>query len=252
MTGLTARVVLTFVLLTSAAPAAGPAPEVVRYENDRLSVTATDVPLDRLLAQIAAVTNATIRGTAPSRPVSADFQAVPLREGLTRLFGEESFMLTYANDGTLRTIDLLGRGVPGTPSPVISTTPSPRPPLADEEAQAQILRRTIPATGPLAGALGTDAPTIGQVLHAVLREPRAAVRAAAREEALAAFARDPESEAAYLSTLVPVDDAVLADMLRRMAVADGSAEEWMAALATRAPSAALRGKASAVLDAMRR
>lgn len=242
--------VLLVVLATAGAKAGDPTPEIVRYEPERLTVRVTDVPLDRLLAQIAAVTKATIRGTAPPRPITVDFQAIPLREGLARIFGEESFMLTYANDGTLRTIDLLARGA-GTPAPPPSAAPSPRPPLAEEEEQAAILRRTVPASGPLAGALANDQPTIGQVLHAVLREPRASVRAAAREEALTTFARDAEIAAAYLSTLTPVDDAVLAQMLRTSAVAEGSAEEWMAALATRAPSAALRQKASAVLEAMR-
>ena len=228
------------------------ASERIRYEGDRLTVRATEVPLDRLLAEIAAVTKVTIRGTAPARPVSVDFQSVPIREGLLRIFGEESFMLTYGSDGTLRAIDLLGRGDAVGPSPVAGVSPSPRPPLAKEEEQAAILRRPIRMEGALADALGTEEPALGQVLHAVLGQTDGALRAEAREQTLAAFARDPEAEAAYLSTLEPVDDEVLANMLRSMAAEPGAAEEWMATLANGAPSAGLRAKAAAVRAIMQR
>ena len=55
--------------------------------------------------------------------------------------------------------------------------------------------------------------------------------------ALEAFGRDPEVEAAYLSTLTPVDDATLAKILRAPDP-EGAAEEWMAALAA---ACAVRG-----------
>jgi hypothetical protein len=234
---------------TDASPQAA---ERIQYEGDRLTVRATDVPLDRLLAEIAAVTKVTIRGTAPSRPVRVDFQAVPVREGLLRIFGEESFMLRYGSDGTLRAIDLLGRGDAVGTVAVASISPSPRPPLAKEEEQAAILRRPVRMEGALADALGTEEPALGQVLHAVLGQTDGALRAEAREQTLAAFARDPEAEAAYLSTLEPVDDETLAAMLRNMAAEPGAAEEWVAALATRAPSAKLRAKAAAVQTIMQR
>jgi len=89
------------------------------------------------------------------------------------------------------------------------------------------------------------------VLHAAVQEHDPAARAAARDAALGALTVDPEVEAAYLSTLAPVDDAVLAKILRASA-AEGAAEEWMAALVARAPSAELRAKAAAVLTALQR
>jgi hypothetical protein len=77
------------------------------------------------------------------------------------------------------------------------------------------------------------------------RDP--AARAAAREAALAAIARDPEVEAAYFSTFEPVDDAVLARALEGSAGDPRSVAAWMGALATGAPSPALRAKAARVL-----
>lgn len=238
--------------LTSTPVATPQAAERIEYEGDRLTLRATDVPIDRLLAEIAAVTKVTIRGTASSRPVSVDFRSVPVREGLLRIFGEESFMLRYGSDGTLRAIDLLARGEATPVAPVPVASPSRRPPLAEEEEQAAILRRTVRMEGALADALGTEQPALGQVLHAVLGQTDGALRAEAREQTLAAFARDPEAEAAYLSTLEAVDDETLAGMLRNMAAEPGAAEEWMAALATRAHSAKLRAKAAAVQTIMQR
>ncbi|MEO6028559.1 MAG: hypothetical protein ABIR79_16960 [Candidatus Binatia bacterium] len=248
MTRLAAIVLVLAMLVGRWAVAAEPAADVVRYEDGRLTVRATDAPLDRVLGQIAAVTGATMRGAMPSRTASFDFTALTLSDGLTRILGAESFMLTYSGDGTIRTIDLLGRGAAPPPSPRPSG--AARPPLADEEAQAAVLQQPVAVSGPLRRALGSSTPAVGRVLHAVTLEHRTTVRAAAREAALGAFVRDPAIEAAYLSTLVPVDDATLARMLRATA-AEGAAEEWMAALAARAPSPALREKATAVLAALK-
>ncbi|MCC6849633.1 MAG: hypothetical protein IT294_14110 [Deltaproteobacteria bacterium] len=232
--------------------AATPAPAGVRWEDGRLSVRVVDAPLDRVLVEIAAATRAALRGEVEARSVTIDFTALPVADGLARLLGAESFMLTYAADGSLRTIDLLTRGVPVTPAPSVGTTSSPRPPLADEEEQAVVLQRPVAVAGPLAAAVGGDAAPIGLVLHVAVGERDPAARAAARDVALAAFARDPEVEAAYLSTLAPVDDVVLARILHGAAADPRGVEEWLAALAGHAPSAALRAKAAAVLAVLPR
>jgi len=150
-------------------------------------------------------------------------------------------------------IEMLGSGPPVSPMPSVATlaTPSPRPPLAEEEDQAVVLQRPVAVAGPLAEAIGSEQAPVGRVLHAAAQEHDPAVRAAARDAALGAITADPEVEAAYLSTLAPVDDAVLAQILRASG-ADGAAEEWMTALVARAPSAELRAKAAAVLTALKR
>lgn len=237
----------------SAAATPTPAPDRMRYDAGRLTVRVTDAPLDRVLGEIAAVTHATVHGSVGARPVSIDMTDVPLSDALARIFGAESFMLTYAGDGTLRAITMIGNGVgvPVEASPSSRPTATPRPPLAEEEDQAKILQRPVAVTGALATAVGRARPPVGRVLHAALQERSPAVRAAAREAALAALARDPEVEAAYLSTLAPVDDAVLAKIFRSTGP-EGAAEEWMAALASRASSPALRAKAAAVLAELRK
>jgi hypothetical protein len=231
--------------------AATPPPGIVRYAAGRLTVSVTAMPLDRLLGELAAVTHATIRGAVDPRSITIDFKDAPLSDGLTRIFGAESFMLTYANDGTIRTIELLGKGAPPSSTPAVRSAPSPAAPFAEEEAQAVVLQRPLTVSGPLAAVVGSEHPPIGRVLHAAVHEEDAAVRAAARDAVLVAFAEDPDAEAAYLSTLTPVDDAVLATILRGRGP-KGAAEEWLAALAARAPSAELRRKAAEVLTVLER
>jgi hypothetical protein len=257
MRGVVAIALLLLLWAPVRAPADDPpTDEVVRYENGLLTVRANDVAVDRLLGQIAAQTGATMRGIPPTRTASFDFRDVPLAEGLKRILGEDSFMLAYGTDGQVRTIRFLGRG-----EAVTMPSPAPSPdaavgageaPLAEEEKQAGVLQKPVVVTDhpPLRRALGTTTPAIGQVLHATTQQTLPNVRAGARETVLKTFASDPEVEAAYLSTLEPVDDATLAQMLKTSS-APGAAEEWMSALSTRAPSPALRLKAAAVLKALR-
>jgi hypothetical protein len=235
----------------STGAAATASEDVVRYENGRLTVSVVDAPLDRVLAQIAAVTQATVRGGVTPRTVSIDFKDMPLAKGLTRIFGAESFMLTYGSDGALRTIAMLGQGTAVAPPAPTAPSASPQAAVAEAEDQAAVLQRPVPVAGQLAAAVGSPEPAAGVLLHAVLRETNPEVRAAARQALIEAFTRDPEIERAYLSTLAPVENATLATMLATMGPG-GAAQEWMALLSGRAPSMPLRLKATAVLTSLQR
>jgi hypothetical protein len=226
-------------------------PDVVEYRDDRLTVRVTAGPLARVLSEIARASGAEVRGAVPAREVTATLDRVPLSEALATLLGEQSFVLRYGSDGALRAIELLGVGPSASPL-TASPTPTASPaPLVEEEAQAAILQRPVPVSGALARAVGTQTPSAGRLLHAALGEERVTVRADAREALLAAFTADPEIEAAYLSTLRPVDDRALATIMRGSARGKG-AEDLMATFAARAPSPELRAKAAAVLEELRR
>ncbi len=237
-------------------PTGGSAGPDVRWAGDRLSVHATAEPLARVLDLVASATGVEVRGTVPAGEVTVALDDVPLATALEAILRDHSFMLTYASDGALRTIDLLAAGAAapagtsptGAPSPAYS--PAPRS-LADEERQAAVLQRRVHVSGPVATALGTDTPTAGELLQAALGNDDARARAASREAILTAFGTDPDLEAAYLSTLAPVADATLATMFRQMA-RGAAAEELMAALAGRTPSHELRYKAGAVLAELRK
>jgi hypothetical protein len=230
-----------------------PGAPTVKFEQDRLTVRVDAMPLKEVLDRVAKATGATIRGSVPDRTVTVSVTAAPLSEGLETILGSHSFILKYGSGGAPRAVELLGAGEPvalvpaATPGvaavPGVAATPGP---LEAEEAQAKILQRTVRVSGDLAAAVGSEQPAIGRLLHAVVREPDAGVRAAARDALIAALSGDPEAEAAYLSTLTPVENEVLANMLQKSSAEDGAAA-WMAYLAARAPSEALRAKAAAVL-----
>lgn len=234
--------------------AADVSPGVVQYAHDRLTIHVVAMPLPAFLAELERQSGATVRGVVPDRTVTADLVNAPLTDALDTILGAESFMLTYGSDGSLRAIEMLAAGTVVAPTPAATPTSAAhettRKPLAEEERQAAVLQRRVSVSAALGRAVGEEEPSVGRLLHAVLGERGAALRAEAREAVLAAFARDPETEAAYLSTLQPVDDAILARTFGAQSV-DGSAEEWLTALAARARSQELRDKATAVLDVLR-
>ncbi len=237
-------------LLASAFARADDAPPL-RYADGRLTLRVERMPIADVLHRIGDATGAVVRGDVPSGEVTVALESVPISVALDTILGSHSFMLTYGAHGALRSIDLLGTGPPVTlfPTPAAGRTPGIS--LAAEQQQANVLQREVPAWGELQGAFaGTEPLTVGRLLHAVVSDGRPGVRAAAREVVLNAFVEHPEVEAAYLSTLTPVDDATLAGMLRGSNV-DGSAEEWLSAVTARAQSQALKEKAAAVLRELR-
>ena len=247
-----------FHLGETAALAATPAPpEVLRYERGRLTLHAAGVSLAGVLEAIARVSGAALRGTLPSDDVTATLDDVPLADALTTVLHGRSFMLVYDGGGALRVIELLeaAPAVASSPEPPtlpIAATSSPSSgTLAEEEAQAAVLQRPVAISGTLARALGDEQITTGRLLYAATNEPQSAVRAEAREALLATFAADPAREAAYLSTLTPVANDVLARILRG-SEQDGGAQELMAELASRSRSPELRAKAAAVLQELQR
>ena len=243
--------ILVVALLASASAwAADEAPPPVRYADGCLTLRVERMQIADVLRRVGDATGAVVRGDVPFGEVTVALENVPLSVALDTILGSHSFMLTYGAHGALRSIDLLGAGPPITPAP---GTPKPTPgiSLAAEEHQASFLQREVPAWGELQGAFpGPEPLTVGRLLHAVVNDKRQGVRAAAREVVLNAFVEHPEVETAYLSTLTPIDDATLAGMLRASNV-DGSAEEWMSALASRARSQELKDKAAAILRELR-
>jgi hypothetical protein len=237
--------VLLVAILTAPAVKSAESEPQVRYDDGRLTLRVEQMPIAEVLRRIGDATGATIRGDVPAGDVTVAVEHVPLTVALDTVLGSHSFMVTYGAKGALRSIDLLGAG-----PPVTAPAATVAPPLAAEEAQAATLQHQVPATGALAGAFGAEPLTVGRLLHAVINDQRPDVRAAARESILDAFLGHPELEAAYLSTLTPVEDTTLASLLRASSVGN-SAEDWLSALGTRARTPELKRKAASVLAALR-
>ena len=245
------RLMLAFALacLAVSALAGGGEAPLVNYDDGRLAVHADRVPVAAVLAEVARVAGASLRGNAPDREVSADLRDVPIEDVLERLLGKDNFALVYAADGRVRTIELLaeGSGLPSWPQPAGGVAG----PEAEEtpERQEDVLARRVAVTGRLAAALRNSDPTARQLINAALQQRSGRVRSEAQRRLLEAFDADPEIEDAYTRSFDTVDHPTLARMLRRMG--PGHAEGFMAKLAAQARSEQLRLKAAALLELLR-
>ena len=220
----------------------------VRCDAGRLTLHAAKTPIGAVLSDVARACGATIRGTPVQRDVSADLDDVPVDEALVRLLGKDNVALTYGADGRLRTIALLGAARAPSAWPPLASVPSSEANASVEHVQ-EVMNRPVEVTGRLAAALGTRRPTAGQVVLAALQQPSGKVRSEAQHRALAAFDSDPEIEDVFARTLLAVDDATLARMMRDWRGDHG--EGFLAKLAERARSPELRAKAAAVVEQLR-
>ncbi len=121
-----AEVAFTAVAICAAA-AGGPvgaSEDIVAYRDGTLTVRLEAVPSTDVLAEIARASGAEIRGELHEpRPVSAAFDAVPLREALGRLLPGQAFALRYAGD-RLAAIELLDVGKEPPPAPPLDAGPA--------------------------------------------------------------------------------------------------------------------------------
>jgi hypothetical protein len=117
------RLVLVAAIVSFApARAVEPPAPLVEYHDDALTARLDNVPLGQVLDALAEATGAEITGPRDDqRRVSARFTAVPLPQALFWLLDDESFTLTYGDDGRPARIELLGEPPPPPP-------PTKRPP----------------------------------------------------------------------------------------------------------------------------
>jgi hypothetical protein len=92
----TAAVVVLAATCTAGTVAQAVSPGQIRCANDRVSVALDGVPLASALQAIAAAAGARLHGEV-ARPsdVTVVFDALPLRDALPRLLGDQNFTLTY-------------------------------------------------------------------------------------------------------------------------------------------------------------
>lgn len=211
--------VLVFVLAVAAEDA-----RALRLElrGDRLTLLARDVPLESVLAMFADRLGVEVHGRpAESRQVHFEFEAVPVVDALQRLLDRESFTLTYAASGALRSIALHGR----LRTPPREEDSGLAPPPAAAAASAAGAER--PAE------IVVGQPMLGSLPQGALPEQRAAIRAAATGTMLEALMQDE----AFLERL--------------RANTGEQPEEFLARLATSAPSEDVRAGAAAALENLR-
>ncbi len=245
--------VVAAALLAGSARADEPAERVVTYANDRLTVHATKAPADDLLAEVGRASGAEIRGGVIPHDVTAEFDDVPLDEGLHRLLGDQNFLLKYGSHG-LRAIVLLGGPAApvvaaATPATVVAATSTTLMPSTATLGEALRSHPPVPVTGRLAQALGTTMPTVDQLINAALHQQDPDVRAEALRAGLNAVETDAALRGAFMATMNRIDEATLGTTLRN--VSADHAEEFVAQIAAEAKSSEIRVKASSLLQRIR-
>jgi hypothetical protein len=172
------------------------------------------------------------------RVLPRDLSRMALPDAVARRLGVDSWLLTFGDDGRLRSVTVLG------PRP--SLGPAEPRPAAPGAALPPLARTfTLPDGGPLARRIGATTATGLQLADLALREPDPDVRADAVRVAVDAAMQDPALERALLEALAAFDDRTLAH-----AVADAAGEGaagLMALVAERARGRPLGVRAAAVL-----
>ncbi len=226
---------------------------VVRYHEDRLSVHAADVPVPQFLDVLGARTGATIAGPVEQDAhVSAEFDDVPLNEGLERAIGKNSFALIYDRAGRLRAVKLLARGsatavayAPPAPKPAASPLDTPYLFLPIGLTSPFQAHAPIPVDGALAKALGTTTATFEQLVDATVHDADPAVRAEAIRVAVTAVDQEDHLRDALTSSVGSLDDALLARLVDRMT--SGHGEEVLRGIAEHSGRDELRSRSESLL-----
>ena len=230
-------------------PAGASAPLVVRYHDEKLTVRATNAATADVLQELARSTGASIQGAQPTMPhISADFENVPLVEGLSRLFGKNSFNVVYGRHG-LREIRLLGSG-PAVSVHAKPAEPEELPPSATMLAGTLMLplrnHSPIPISGILAHALGTNAATFDQLVKAALHDENSQVRDAAAKVCIQTVEADPTLTQSVQNAVGGMDDQALTVAAQHLG--GPNVEEFVRAIATNANEPDIRSRAAAVVE----
>ncbi len=223
-----------------------PKPRVIRYEKDVLTVHVVDMPVLEVLAEIGRQSGAEIRGMAKeARDVTAQFDAVPVPQALSRLLGDQNYALVYGEGGTLRSVRLLGgSGEDVVVAAAPRVTPQPRP-VTD---LAPLLDRQVRVAGPVADALKEPMVTLKQIADLWMQSDDATLRDQSATDGVRAIEADSDMRNSLVDFAQSHSDAELAGLLR--ALAGDRAEELVAFVAAQSRVTELHMKATSVLSVL--
>jgi hypothetical protein len=228
----------------------------VRYRDDKLTLRVDKMQVADILKEVARKSGAEIKGNVREpREISGQFDAVPLRDALPRLLGEQNFTLTYGEKGRLKTIELLG-------GPEEPLEPKQKAEAAAQAAAGDYDRRWIdvwktfdhrskvPVTGKLAELTGEDELNWDYVVNmAYGYEPDARVRSEAVTAGLKALENDPQLRDDVFARTSTMTDAELADFART--ICKHNAEDFVKRVARLAERPEIKTRAVGVLRELR-
>ena len=220
-----------------AGAADAPPPKTIALKGDKLTVKVNAVPLDEVLQAVVAPSQGEIRGSLKQpHDVSIEFEDVPLQDGLGRLLGDQNFVLTFRENGSLRTLTLLG-GAQEQSSEARIVKPTAAHPAATDMMQRSV---PVPAGSKLALFLGQPNATLQQLLDISLRQDDASLRVEALRAGVGAIDSEPDLKALVVKSLGDTDDHTLENVIR--SVAQDRAREIVSQMAaiTRTPELRIR------------
>lgn len=242
---------------TPSEPAKEPKPPTVAWSQDTVTVHADKASASTVVSMIGKESGAQVRGSVPpERVVTLDLEKVPVKEALERVLGEQNFTLTYADDGTLKTIELKGgREAPLAPTPVPMNDVAGRERGDTPEMWHRMYlvfenRPKVPVDGKLADLTGKEELNWDYLANVTfgVNDPQA--RREAVRTAMRAIEADPEFKAAILSAARGVSPADFAQFAR--ATTFDRAEELMRNIARESSVPEFQQQARAVLIELRK
>jgi hypothetical protein len=254
---MTARRSVALVLLVASLALAGP-PPTVTLKDDKLTAQFDKVPVADALAAIAQAGGGIVRGTViHPREITTEFDAVPLTDALPRLLGTQNFTLSYAKDGHLLAIVLIGGPEDGKPDVVAtgpttttSTTLPAKPAFPLELSRAFTKHRPVklPEGGTLNAQFEGETATFPELLEVATLDDDGTMRAQATQIVLSSLEREARLRRAFLRTLYRLDAPELEGIL----TGDGGDRfrEIIQYLSVHSRDANLQRKATVVLDQM--
>jgi len=250
------RPALAIALLVAGSVGAAPL-ERLEYRDDRLTLRAHDTPLAEVVDSLKRQSGAELRGSAPDHGVTAELDAVPLREALGRLLGEQSFTLTYGENGRLKAIEL--KGGPGARAPSGSTPAShggghdagKGPARWAAIASTFTDAGPVPVNGLLRQVAGSDKASWDFVLRMTgATDP--IVKSEAIRTGVRAVENDDDMRESLLAILRSMDDQELATFVRAMAGSiNDDPESIMKAIARASRTDEVRARAHDVVRQLR-
>jgi hypothetical protein len=232
------------------ARAADPAPapaKTIALKGDRLTVKVSAVPLDEVLQAIVAPSSGEIRGSVKQpHDVSIDFEEVPVQDGLGRLLGDQNFVLTFRENGTLRSLTLLGGPQEATSEARIVKPTQPGQPVA---TATEMMQRNVPvpAGSKLAQLIGPTA-TLQELLDISIRQEDASVRVEAMRASMGAIDTQADLKAMVVKSLRDTDDRTLENVIR--GVAQDRAREIVSQIAAITQTPEIRARTTRLLQQM--
>lgn len=233
--------------------APAPVKQVVRYANDRVSVTLEHAPLDAVLQELAKQSGADLIGaTRDARELTMTFEDVSVQEALERMVGAQNFTLKYDEKGELRSIELRGDKEALRRPPPVPLSPDENRTPAKEYAfwKAFDRRDPVPLKGSVAKLFGTDQAPWDHLGNAAIAQPEARARRAAMRAMVQALEDDPEMRDQVMAALDAMTDAELAAFAR--ARTKSRAEDFVRNVLRETPEKELRDRARGVLRELKK